>query len=341
MNLYKRRVECRGINGIYPVYDNRQEWAREVVSGGVLRSWDSKEMNLGDWVEYYDGKIAEVLIIENRIRSERKGRRKVFFRAVGTVLNMFYLGTTTPITGFYSPYYVNLFLREIDLDRGAKKLVRFVERWLIEGVRFEDALRKLRSEWVIWKRSQTLRNPSDRQLFTFGCWLLTGKWFDRLLNENRIIRDRYMGLIGAFELEGLTTEYFAKKIKEMIDSGSEKERINAINKLSDILITFEKQDRKKFPIFSGSVIEEEALAKSIDNDNLLTEGDTNESQFKVDSAEGDISDKEFFIQKGSKADEGVFVPGGQGLQHIKEEVQTEKVTEQLVEQEIERILGNG
>lgn len=337
MKIYRRRVERRGINGEYPVYDNKSQWAKE-VSDGVLRHWSSKEFKVGDWVEYADGKIAQVIIIDS-FRVKRKSGKVSCYPVVGTVLNMFYMGTTTPITGFYSPYYTNLFSREVDLNRGSTKLNHFVESWLIHGMKFEDALRKyLRNEWAIWKKLTVLKNPNDNQLFTFGCWLLTGKWFDDMLKQNRIIRDRYMSLIGAFELEGLTSEYFAKKIKEMIDSGTEKERINALNKLADILTTFERQDRKKLPVFGASVVEEEALEKSINNNNLLIEGDINERQYKTD--ENVISDKEFHIQKGSKTDERVLIPSGQGLQYVQTKVQTEEVNEQLVEQEIDRILGN-
>ncbi|MBU0598741.1 hypothetical protein KKF61_07215 [Patescibacteria group bacterium] len=338
MQYYRRKGKYAC--GEYPVYDN----AVEANSQGVTtwKDWSDITIEKGDWVIYTDGRIAQCLAIRDMAKTVYKDKT-TRYRVVYTVLNHFWRGTKVPISSYHTPSYQSPYRRQIDLEKPTRKKILFIEDWLLKGIPMEEAVWKhLKEEYRIFRRVSR-KGEAGKFIFAlrmFGYSVISGKWFDEVLKTNRLIRDRYMSVIGAFEKEGITYEYFAQKVKAMLDKGTEKERINALNKISDILTDWEKRvTQRRLPIYGVSVSAEEELEKKrIEGINVpqLTEGEQNVERTST-PYQGSFSDCKPLTAR-SETERFISVPIQQGVQ-VNPGTSKDK-TEEMIEKEIELILAD-
>lgn len=165
--------------------------------------------------------------------------------------------------------------------------IAFLNGWLFQGLSIDESARKYLKSDLFYAsgklRDDIKRDPrrpgEDRATFQRDLvvirttyLIISWPWFDTLLSENRIMADRYNKLIGSFEAEGLTYQFLAKFVKTQLTgvgvdangqpiavSVSEKMRIAAFNKFSDMLIAVElKQSQSNQRELPPNLVTEEA-----------------------------------------------------------------------------------
>jgi hypothetical protein len=220
------------LKGEYIVYDSIEEATQNVENLILnLHKWNDYKVKAGDWVVYPDGVVAQVLRVNPSSNPEKRG---VF---TFTALNLYKSCWKTTESNFRD-YRLGSHDPKLDIVDDAK--LKFVEEWLLNGTKIETAVRM----WC-WKfnRNQKVGDFAARR---YAYLLLSGSWFDQVLKDNRLIRDRYMSLIGALNSEGVTEVYVAKKIKDHLESGEAKLMINALNQAIELHEA--EAQRKKRPI---------------------------------------------------------------------------------------------
>lgn len=157
-------------------------------------------------------------------------------------------------------------------NRITKSRYNFVIDWLFNNVPIEvSAVKYLKhdlyynNKYVRLRKSINLLDSTYRLRTTlFAYYILTLPWFDRLLNEHRLIKDRYMSLVNAMERAGVTEAYLAQYIKEKMEGDNPRERMNAFNKAVDILLLNERNanlKEKELPSHLAKMLDEHPIEK--------------------------------------------------------------------------------
>lgn len=287
------------------VYDS----GSEAVQNGVYpKEYDNRNLYVGDWIQYPDGVVAQVL----KINFAKKTR------IVFTVLNSYNTKSKPDKVSseYQSRYSLGKF--DIDLKKVDNKKMAFLEAWLFQGCSLEEAVLEHLSRYFYKKR----RNESFNAKM-FGYFVLSGEWLDEVLKNNRLIRERYMSIIGTLESKGLGLERVADELSKALESQEWKERANALNRLIELHAVEEKKRKGGLvPIgASYSVTREERkiledrrqkeLPESTDFDNILEEA-RNGTGNRVGSTNEDVGDKEGqeLLGGGSEAQGEETVPVG-------------------------------
>jgi hypothetical protein len=206
--------------GTFTVYDGRED----AISHGItnIKSWKDSSIKIGDWVEYPDGNISEVCKVYARTK------RKDMGLIISTRLNCFSQSQANVVSTVL-PYRCSTTKPKPDTITTSR--LEFAEAWLLQGLSIDKACAK-----HLWQSTGYDGKPlSGKSYRTFAYITITLPWFDELLKSNRLIRDRYMTLVGALGTVGIDEAYVAEKLKEGIESLNVKEKINALNKVIDLL----------------------------------------------------------------------------------------------------------
>lgn len=126
---------------------------------------------------------------------------------------------------------------EISFRNPTESRKSFVEAFILRGEDLVVAAEMyLRRETCAWLECQDKRGgrAGRKHYKEYAYLVINGMWFKEYLKKNRLIRDKYMSMIGALEEQGLTDEALAKVLKDDIDSKNDKIHINALNKVIDM-----------------------------------------------------------------------------------------------------------
>ena len=221
--------------GTFIVYDGKED----AISHNVTpKFWKDPSIEIGDWIEYPDGKVSECCRV--CIRKTKGTHGKI----ITTRLNCFSQNQKTVVSDLL-PYRAPTSRAQPDTITPSR--IEFAEEWLLNGSSIEKACAK-----HLWSGSGT-RKVTSRSYKTYAYLVLSLPWFDRLLKENRLIRDRYMTLVGALNIAGVDEVYIAQQLKSDIESANPKLHINAINNAIELLEAYAQ--KKRIPIEASWKIE--------------------------------------------------------------------------------------
>lgn len=207
------------LGGTFTVYDGKEDAIANGIPAERIKKWKDHSMQIGDWVEYPDGMVSEV------IRCYACRNKSVKAKFVTTRLNCFSQSQSVLSSACvpYSSPTAHARPETISTNR-----IKFSEGWLLQGMSIEQSCRKF-----LW---QARMGQKDNYTYRRYAYLvLSLPWFDELLKSNRLIRDRYMSLVGALNSEGVNEAYIASQLKKDIEGDDSKAHINAINKAIDLL----------------------------------------------------------------------------------------------------------
>lgn len=214
--------------GTFIVYDGKED----AISHNVTpKFWKDPSIEIGDWIEYPDGKVSECCRVYHRKTKGTHGK------IISTRLNCFSQNQKTVVSDLL-PYRAPTSRAQPDTITPSR--IEFAEEWLLNGSSIEKACAK-----HLWSGSGT-RKVTSRSYKTYAYLVLSLPWFDRLLKENRLIRDRYMTLVGALNIAGVDEAYIAQQLKNDIESANPKLHINAINNAIELLEA--SAQKKRIPI---------------------------------------------------------------------------------------------
>ena len=228
--MYKIRRKSGEVRGDFIVYEGRREAIDNGISPDIIFDRAKKIREVGDWYEYCNGLICEVLKIYQLADS----------RTILTAMNMFNDLAVNPDPRF-RPYGFRV--RPLDLVHIDAKKTRFVEDWLFRGFGISESIQRnmIREFWIYSGK----RGKNRYQMLKFGCWILNYPWFDELLRINRPVRDRYMSITKTFEKEGISDAYLAQKLKLNIESTDGKVSNAALFKAIDLVEAAQNKNRKR------------------------------------------------------------------------------------------------
>lgn len=235
----------------HKVYDSVAEAVADGVDEQRFKRYDDlKPQNIqeGDWYVYPDGMVAEIIHVR---KIARTGKYPVKSTAYKTILNVFTSYTKVPPSSKWMKSYSNLYdAVNYDPNSVTPMRIKMVEEWLIGGVDLHvAAVKYLRKEWYFFTNQRGLHSHQAGS-FTrkaFGYFVVSSPWFDTLLAENRIFKDRYNSLIGAMKSAGIDDTYVAAKLKQYIDQGG-KEGMAA---LKSVILLLDRE-RDKTPALPAS-----------------------------------------------------------------------------------------
>jgi hypothetical protein len=237
--LIKRNKNISGI-----VWDSPEECLADVPDAVILHGKEDarNKAKEGDYYRYKDGVTAQI----RKIRRIAKGREVV----IKTVLNEFMGIHADDVPGEYLNYAAWSKNAEIDLDAVDEKKVKFIEAWLLRGMQLEKAFYKYFYSYLSKKLNTKGGAHKDlrREAYIF---LSSGTWFEKLMAENKVVKDKYSNLVGALEAAGINQDFIATKIKEFMESGDTKLQVAGLNKAIELLMLEEK---KKFLLHAGKPI---------------------------------------------------------------------------------------
>jgi hypothetical protein len=235
------------LGGTFPIYDGREDAIAHGIPVERIKHWKDYAIAIGDYAEYPDGCIAEVIRVygSKRIGEARWHKAKY----VTTRLNCYSQSQST-VTSKCLPYSSSTtFLKPETISNNRTK---FAEAWLLQSMEIGKACRK-----HLWQTR--MGNGSDFTFRTYAYITLSLPWFDKLLKSNRLIRDRYMSLVGALDSQGVNETFVAEHIKKDILSDNAKLHINALNKAIETLEV--AAQKKKIPIEASlKVMEPERIS---------------------------------------------------------------------------------
>ena len=256
--------------GTYTIYEGREDAIAHGIRPENILHWKDYSVKIGNWVEYPDGSVTEVVRVYGpRTRKEKKTKSRhgglSVYKAnhITTRLNC-YSQTQSTVLSTCLPYSASTIYTQPETVSIAR--VKFAEDWLLGGLEIGESCKK-----HLWRARLGTRNAMPAR--TYGYMVLTLPWFDKLLKANRLIRDRYMTLVGALGTVGIDEAYVAEKLKEGMESLNVKEKINALNKVIDLLEI--SAAKKHLPIQASWQIESplspKQLSESPANINSLLE----------------------------------------------------------------------
>jgi hypothetical protein len=237
--------------GTFTIYDGKED----AISHGItnIKFWKDSSIKIGDWVEYPDGSISEV------IRVFQRKSRKDMGLIITTRLNNFTQAQNTVISTVL-PY--RCYTGKPKPETITTSRLEFAEEWLLNGKSIQDACRL-----HLWQSTTGYGKAlSPRSYKTFAYLTISLPWFDELLKTNRIMRDRYMSLVGALTACGVDEAYIADQLKKDIESANVKLHINAINNAIELLEA--SAAKKRIPIQASWSVEPKDPPKQIETANI-------------------------------------------------------------------------
>ena len=236
------------------LYDSLEELKQ--LKGDDVVVWNTKTIHpnkeivkVGDYFQYDDGKVAEILLkipLQDsfRFRTIMNGFHSVYVNYT----KLPFLSTVRSRGGF------SFTEKEDDLTKIDLKKEKFVQLWLFAGESIEDAVRgalyyQFRLYYKRTRHGQKVGPGNKAKLIgpmrEYGRRVISGPWFDKLLAEDRVVRDRYMSFVGTLDAVGLTREKIAEKVKEALVSENAKERINALNRVLEMIAAEDAKNPKR------------------------------------------------------------------------------------------------
>lgn len=233
--------------GTFTIYDGKED----AISHGItnIKFWKDSSIKIGDWVEYPDGQISEAIRV-----FQRKTRRDMGL-IITTRLNNFTQAQNTVVSTVL-PY--RCYTGKPKPETITTSRLDFAEEWLLNGKSIQDACRL--HLWQSTTREGKALSP--RSYKTFAYLTISLPWFDELLKTNRLIRDRYMSLVGALTACGVDEAYVAQQLKDDIESSNPKLHINAINNAIELLEA--SAAKKRIPIQASWQVESKDPPKQIE-----------------------------------------------------------------------------
>lgn len=208
------------------VYDSIEEAATSGIK--EIKVHNDRSIKVGDWIAYPNGVVAEILHIY-LTPTQKSG-----WSINKTILNVYRANKGDIPEGVWKDAY-RLSNSDTRMDVVDAPKIRFAEDWLIHG----KSLASCVTDNLPYQCKKYYKLPdakiSEYQRKEYAYHLINGEWFDKLLERNRVLRDRYMNLVGALHDNGINEDWVAKRIKEASESVAAVERINALNKVIDIL----------------------------------------------------------------------------------------------------------
>ncbi len=197
-----------------------------------IRPWYDPEIKKGDYVVYPDGRTTKVLNV-TRNKANMKDGTPRYTGILYTILNSISINANADICFDYFPSTFLSQVRDIrkysDPNKLDRRKISFVTDWLLNGMTIVQAAKKnLRGNFRLYGKD--CDKTSADKLYSF----IMLPWFTELLRTNRLIRDKYMSLIDAFDRNSIDDDYIAKKLKDDVESDNVKLHINAINKMVEI-----------------------------------------------------------------------------------------------------------
>ena len=316
--------------GQHIVYESRDEAERMGVAPEDIIKAPKEIKRVGQWFEYPNGVIAEV----QRIYVNHSSR------TILTPINAFDDRAVNPDCR----YRVFAFAaKDLDLEEVDRQKMNFVHDWLFKGYGIADAVRRnLLREYRTYTLNRHTK-PGQLSLLRFGYWILNYEWFDKLLEQSRPIRDRYMSLTKAFENEGISDEYLARRLKKNIESQDGKVSNAALFKAIEILEDNKNRREKSQPQIPDSLKERPAKRVRGEGTNQLPAKTTRDDYLE------EIENEMVTIQKLTPADlqkAGVDVQlkTAEQLRDNRRELvinEIQKGIERGEERETEQVSGNG
>ena len=238
--------------GTFTIYDGKED----AISHGItnIKFWKDSSIKIGDWVEYPDGSISEV------IRVFQRKSRKDMGLIITTRLNNFTQAQNTVISTVL-PY--RCYTGKPKPDTITTSRLEFAEEWLLNGKSIQDACRLHLFQSTMGYNNKPV---TPRTYKTFAYLTISLPWFDELLKTNRIMRDRYMSLVGALTACGVDEAYIADQLKKDIESANVKLHINAINNAIELLEA--SAAKKRIPIQASWSVESKDPPKQIETANI-------------------------------------------------------------------------
>jgi len=240
------------LGGIFLIYDGREDAIAHGISAERIKHWKDYSLAIGDYAEYPDGCISEVIrVYGSKTRIQKKtenghgGKSTYKANHITTRLNCYSQSQSTVMSKCLS-YSASTMRTKPETLSTAR--VRFAEDWLLGGLAIEASCKK-----HLWQARQGTGNGMP--IRTFAYMVLTLPWFDELLKSNRLIRDRYMTLVGALGGAGIDEVYIANQLKKDMDGELQadgtvkvdtKRYINAINNAIELLEA--SAAKKRIPI---------------------------------------------------------------------------------------------
>lgn len=212
--------------GTYPLYDDEDEWKKDYPTS-PLYPYNDRDLLAGDWIQYSDGKIAQI----QRVSGTRQDAKYV-----KTTRNVY----TTAQRVATSEKGGRLRNPKLDLENIDPQKLKFAEQWLLQGLSLEQSVTNTLSSHL------NRRGYSNFQKRKLAYLVISGIWFDKLLKDNRLMRERYMSLVGALGDAGINEAYVADKLKTAMEGENVKERMNALNQTIELLEA--EASRRKRPI---------------------------------------------------------------------------------------------
>ena len=252
--------------GTFTIYDGREE----AISNGVtnIKFWKDSSIKIGDWIEYPDGKISECCKVYAH------AKRKDMGLIISTRLNCF-SQSQADVVSTVLPYRCSTTKPKPDTITTSR--LEFAEEWLLNGKSIADACRL-----HLWQSTGYDGKPlSPRSYKSFAYLTISLPWFDELLKRNRLMRDKYMSLVGALNSEGVDEAYIASQLKKDLQGELQpdgtfkvnvKLHINALNNAIELLEA--NASKKRVPIEAKWQVENPPIPKQIEpaNVNALLEG---------------------------------------------------------------------
>ena len=313
MKIVKLGKDVKAIPRVGIVYDNEEEFRSREKSPSMLWSrgniHDNRDkIRIGHFFLYDDGKISKIL----RIREYRD------FSSVRTIANE--LNTikikhstdtcnSTDNFGKWGAKPKEDTLQEVDDNKR-----RFVELWLFNGLTMEEAIRatlfgQFKMYWKTHRltatQSSLKRIPSlDGPLRKYAAIVLNAPWFDKLLAQDRVIRDRYMSFIGAMESVGLTKERIAEIVKTALESENERERINALNRVLDI-VQIEEAKRPRQGMINATYRDVDEEARHLDTQPVKSLPPPQPTEVPINASPKEVSEPSREVLSGEEAAENL------------------------------------
>ena len=239
--------------GTYDIYDGREDAIAHGISPENILNWKDYSVKIGNWVEYPDHAVTEVIRVYGA--KERQDKRnstwipnKYKALHVTTRLNC-YSQSQTSVTSNCVPYSSST--QYAKPETITVKRTDFAVDWLLGGLSIEDSCRK-----NLWQS-----RFGKRGYRTYAFLTISLPWFDELLKTNRLIRDRYMTLVGALGAAGVDEAYIAEQLKKDMESENPKLHINAINNAIQLLEA--SAAKKRIPIQASWQVESPTSPKQL------------------------------------------------------------------------------
>jgi hypothetical protein len=237
--------------GTFTIYDGKED----AISHGItnIKFWKDSSIKIGDWIEYPDGQISECCkVFQQKVRKDQG-------LLISTRLNTFSQNQRDVVSTLL-PYRISTAKTRPETITTSR--LEFAEEWLLNGTAIDKACSK-----HLWQsKGYNGKELTSRSYKSFAYLTISLPWFDELLKKNRLIRDRYMTLVGALSNAGVDEAYIAQQLKNDIESANPKLHINAINNAIELLEA--SAQKKRIPIEASWKVETPIPKQIPENTNI-------------------------------------------------------------------------